>query len=163
MFDEFVIWSGELSYRRRRQSGDDWLIEAEDLQKFKAGTVVEMVVATNVPWTPLDVIHQFQGDVVGFTKTHVPISLGKYPGEQLVSRSQAKRVLARFERFSEAILDFQGVQEIGPAFADEIFRVFSDAHPDINIIAIRANLQVTKMIEFVRGSEDPDQPPLIRR
>jgi len=48
MFDEFAIWSGELSYRRIRQTDDDWLVDAEDLKKFEAGTVVQMVVATDV-------------------------------------------------------------------------------------------------------------------
>jgi anti-sigma regulatory factor (Ser/Thr protein kinase) len=162
MFDDFTIWSGDLSYRRRRQSEDDWLIEAEDLEKFKAGTIVQMIVGTNAAWAPLDIIQKCQGDVVGFTKTHVPISLGKYPGEQLVSRSQAKRVLARFDRFSEVILDFQGVQEIGPAFADEIFRVYKNSHPDITILAVRTNSQVSRMIQYAESAEDADQPSLLR-
>jgi len=102
-------------------------------------------------------MQKYQGDVVGFTKTHVPISLGKYPGEQLVSRSQARRVLARIDRFSDVMLDFQGVQEIGQAFADEIFRVFKNAHPDTKITAIRTNYQVSRMIQYVQASEDPDQ------
>jgi anti-sigma regulatory factor (Ser/Thr protein kinase) len=157
MFDEFTIWSDDLSYRRIRQTDDDWLVDAEDLKKFDAGTVVHMVVATDVPWAPWDIMQKYQGNVVGFTKTHVPISLGKYPGEQLVSRSQARRVLARIDRFSEVMLDFQGVQNVGQAFADEIFRVFRNSHPDIKITAVRTNSHVSKMILNVQASEDPDQ------
>ena len=89
-----------------------------------------------------------------FRKTHVPIKLGNYPGEQLVSRSQAKRILTRFEEFSEVLLDFHGVEESGQAFADEIFRVFRNQHPDIKIIAVRAEPDVQNMIDRATPSSD---------
>jgi hypothetical protein len=73
-----------------------------------------------------------------------------------LSRSQAKRVLARVDRFPEVLLDFQGVQDIGPAFADEIFRVFRNAHPDINIRASRANYRVNRMITAAREAPDEE-------
>lgn len=41
----------------------------------------------------------------GFTKTHVPLELAKHEGEQLVSRSQARRLLARVDQFKEVWLD----------------------------------------------------------
>ena len=43
------------------------------------------------------------------------------------------------------MLDFEGVNEIGPAFADEIFRVFAAQHPETNLVPIDMNEQVTKM------------------
>ena len=90
-----------------------------------------------------------------FRRTHVPIALGNYPGEQLVSRSQAKRILTRFEEFSEVLLDFHGVEEVGQAFADEIFRVFRNAHPDIKIVAVRAEPDVQNTIDRVMLDSDP--------
>src|SRR5260370_3123440 len=69
-------------------------------------------------------------------KTVVPLRLAQYEGEKLVSRSQAKRVAHRFERFKRVELDFAGLSEIGQAFADELFRVFAAAHPTIRIIPI---------------------------
>ena len=79
----------------------------------------------------------------------------------MVLGSQAKRVLTRFEEFSEVLLDFQGVEEIGPAFADEIFRVFRNAHPDIKIIAIRSEPDVQDMIDRAMfGSDDGEQGTL---
>jgi hypothetical protein len=93
---------------------------------------------------------------INFRKTHVPIKLGKYPGEQLVSRSQARRILARFDRFSEVFLDFSGIDQIGPAFADEIFRVFARQHQDINMIYVSAAPAVMEMIESARNSP-PDE------
>src|SRR5271156_6270298 len=70
----------------------------------------------------------------------------RYGHDRLVSRSQARRVLARFDRFREVLLDFSGVEFIGQAFADEIFRVFATAHPEIKLIAIQANEPVDRMI-----------------
>ena len=70
----------------------------------------------------------------------------------LVSRSQAKRLLNRFERFKVVVLDFEGVQEVGQAFADEIFRVFSNFHPATEIRALNANEQVQKMIARAKNA-----------
>lgn len=64
------------------------------------------------------------GEEYSFAKTHVPLRLAQFGDTILVSRSQARRVLARVNRFQEVWLDFEGVSEIGQAFADEIFRVF---------------------------------------
>lgn len=148
MFDEFIIKSGDLFYIRRRQSDDDWLIEAGD-QEPQVGTSVQMTISTAAQWTSREIFDEYQGDDLRFRKTHVPIMLGKYPGEQLISRSQAKRVLARFDQFSEVMLDFYGVDDIGQPFADEIFRVFMINHPDIEIYYVRANEKITTMIEYV--------------
>ena len=66
-----------------------------------------------------------------------------------MSRSQAKRLLARLDQFSEVLLDFNDVEDIGQPFADEIFRVFQNAHPEIRILTARTNPNIDKMIEFV--------------
>ena len=97
---------------------------------------------------------QYQSDRILFRKTHVPIKLGNYPGEELVSRSQAKRILTRFDQFSEVLLDFDGVFDIGQAFADEIFRVFRHDHPEIELYAMNLSPDVKKMIDYVEGTED---------
>ena len=51
-----------------------------------------------------------------------------------MSRSSARRVLARIERFDEAELDFADVRIVGQAFADEIYRVFQPNHPGIVLV-----------------------------
>ena len=72
--------------------------------------------------------------------------LAQYEGEKLVSRSQAKRVAHRFDRFKRVEVDFAGISEIGQAFADEMFRVFPAAHPTIRITPINTEPAVDKMI-----------------
>lgn len=161
MLDEFGIFSGNLYYKRTKQDDDDWCVEARDLKENVIGTFVHMMISTNADWTTREIFDKYQDDPVGFTKTHVPIALGKYPGEQLVSRSQAKRVLARVERFSEVLLDFQGVEDIGPAFADEIFRVFRNSHPDIRIVFVRGSEQINRMIRAAMAATPAEEPRLL--
>ena len=161
MFDVFQMGSGNLLYTRLRTDANEWLIEADDILDGGPGTTVRMEISTDADWTTRQIFTQYEGDHMRFRRTHVPIALGNYPGEQLVSRSQAKRILARFEEFSEVLLDFQGVEEIGQAFADEIFRVFRNQHPEIKIIAIRAEPDVKKMIDrAMLGSDDGEQGTL---
>ena len=159
MLDEFNIRSGYLFYTRERLKDDEWLIETEDKPKYEVGTAIMMEIMISTERTTREVFDKYQGADLSFRKAHVPVKLGKYPGEQLVSRSQAKRVLARFDNFTEVILDFNGVPDIGQAFADEIFRVFKNAHPDIAIFAINISPEIEKMITFVQA-HDIDQPSL---
>lgn len=53
--------------------------------------------------------------------------------------SPAKRLLARVELFKVVLFGFREVDSIGQAFADEIFRVFAKAHPEIELLPVYAN------------------------
>ena len=66
-----------------------------------------------------------------------------------VARSQARRILKRLNEFREVIFDFNGIDFMGQGFADEIFRVFQNAHPDIVLRPINANEAVLGMIQHV--------------
>ena len=160
MFDQFSILSGHLFYSRTRREDDDWLTESIDKDENRRGTFITMRINTNADWTPRDVFDKYQGEDIYFRKTHVPIALGRYPGEQLVSRSQAKRILTRFPDFAEVILDFGGVNEIGQPFADEIFRVFKNEHPGTMLVAANTNEQIERMIKYVQSNGDNTTLPL---
>jgi hypothetical protein len=69
----------------------------------------------------------------GFSKTNIPVALLDHEGRTLISRSQAKRLIIRLDRFKEVILDFEGIEMIGQGFADELFRVFKNEHPDVHL------------------------------
>jgi len=150
MFDEFMLYSGNLAFIHQEYR-KDFLLEGCDEEK--RGTIVKMTIRINTTRTPEHIFKKFtvDGDDFGFSKTIVPVELVRYENENLISRSQAKRLLARFERFKEIVLDFKGVDKIGQAFADEIFRVFRNQHPEINIGCINANANVKKMILRARS------------
>lgn len=88
-----------------------------------------------------------------FARTVVPVRLALYEGESLVSRSQAKRILNRVERFRTVILDFDGVDKIGQAFADEVFRVFARRHRGIELIPVNTVPRVELMIARATAEE----------
>ncbi len=89
-----------------------------------------------------------------FNKTIVPVKLAIYEGENLLSRSQAKRILNRIEKFKKVVLNFKGVDMIGQAFADEIFRVFARKNPHIELLPLNASEEVSKTIQATLKSQD---------
>ena len=144
MCDRFVIASGELLFDHLRGDGWDWLGEKKTNTQ---GTTVLMELSNHTARTTKKVFDEFSsGDDYGFTKTVVPVQLAKYGSDELVSRSQAKRLLARVELFKTVLFDFAGVNEVGQAFADQIFRVFASEHPDIDLIPVRMNHDVEDMV-----------------
>jgi anti-sigma regulatory factor (Ser/Thr protein kinase) len=164
MFTEFRIYSGELSYYHDAVDGDDdWLIERDPTWPSTVGTAVILAMSVDEKHTIQDIFRKYETDDHGagiFSKTHVPIRLALYPNEQLISRSQARRVLSRFNKFTEVILDFKDVPMIGQAFADEIFRVFRNTNPNVKLIPIRENQQVREMITRAVATSDVNQPDL---
>lgn len=157
MFDHFSLRSGRLFFARTNTIGD-WLIEAdEDPEVLWDGTCVIMEIAMDSPRKISEIFDRYASefDDHGFTKTHIPIKLGLYDDDQLVSRSAAKRFLARVNSFREVLLDFQGVASIGQAFADEIFRVFVNDHPEVHVMATNTNAEIDKMISRTTQNSAP--------
>ena len=150
MFDKFSILSGGLFFSART-GGRDWLIESEERQA-STGTYVSMQMNIHSTRTTTEIFDRYTSEEgeYGFSRTLVPVKLAQYGTEQLVSRSQARRVLARFDKFKEIVLDFSGVPFIGRAFADEIFRIFPREHPDIHLYPIQTSDTVEKAINLAR-------------
>lgn len=71
-----------------------------------------------------------------------------------VARSHAKRLLQRAEKVERVVFDFRNVEQIGPAFADEIFRVFALQHPEVELVAVNTNVDVKKMVAKARNDLD---------
>lgn len=145
MFDGFEIEANGLTFRHRDASPHDWLREQPG--RLPGGTAVYMAIALASTRTAADVYAQFTQapEDYDFSKTIVPMKLARLGDEQLVSRSQAKRLIARFDRFKVVELDFDGVQEIGQAFADELFRVYANSHPAVELVPKNMTEQVERM------------------
>jgi len=149
MFDAFDILSGGVYFSHEFGDEKDWILE-RDLEQD--GTLVWMKLHNHTARTTKKIFDQFAGEEdYGFTKTVVPVKLARYGNENLVSRSQAKRLLARVELFKTVLFDFKGVTEVGQAFADEIFRVFAQRHPEISLMPINASTAITRMVERAKS------------
>ena len=68
----------------------------------------------------------------GFDKTEIRVKLFTSGGVH-ISRSQARRILVGLEKFKIVLFDYEKVPMVGQAFADEIYRVFQELHPDIRL------------------------------
>ncbi|MEK6324550.1 MAG: DUF4325 domain-containing protein [Acidobacteriota bacterium] len=151
MVDAFDIESGRLHFRHEHRASDVLTERAAD----SPGTRVMMRLANDSPRITRAVFDEFtDGEEYTFDKTVVPLRLAQHEGEKLVSRSQAKRVSQRFERFKRVVLDFEGVAEIGQAFADELFRVFAAAHPDVRLTPINTSPAVANMVRRALSAGD---------
>jgi anti-sigma regulatory factor (Ser/Thr protein kinase) len=90
-------------------------------------------------------------DSLRFERTRSTIRLVTL-GSVLVSRSEAKRTLARLGEFRHVTFDFSGVEVVGQGFCDEIFRVFARAHPEVTLDPIGMNETVAFMVARARAA-----------
>jgi anti-sigma regulatory factor (Ser/Thr protein kinase) len=142
--DYFEIESHHLRFSHMPRADDAIAEQAADTP----GTRVRMRLANHSARRLSEVFDAYTDpEEYTFDKTVVPLRLAQYEGEKLVSRSQAKRVAHRFERFKRVELDFAGITEIGQGFADEMFRVFAQAHPKIRITPLNTAPAVAQMIK----------------
>ncbi|MBI3902593.1 MAG: DUF4325 domain-containing protein [Nitrosomonadales bacterium] len=153
-FDDFQINSGELAFVHNENLPKDVLLHKDHQH---SGTEVFMRIQMNADRTLASVFDAYTADEAGdfaFNKTIVPVRLALYEGERLVSRSQAKRILNRVERFKIVMLDFTGVDLIGQAFADEVFRVFARRNPQIELTPVNMTDAVKKMVHAAQQYTD---------
>ena len=144
--DGFAIMSGNLRFWGHK--GEDIIFEDKQM---RSGTCVAFEMNRSSSVSIADIFNEYSDPDAqpSFFRTRIPVKLMEYEGEALLSRSQAKRLINRFDRFLEVILDFEGVTEIGQAFADEIFRVFHNDYPDVHLIPVNCSQNVKRMIAHV--------------
>jgi hypothetical protein len=153
MTDHFTLISGKIIFSHQYGITWDWALDVSN--EKKSGTLVSMIIENNTLRTTAQVFGEFAAQKIGghsCTTTCVPVRLAQYSAETLFSRSQARRILACIDRFKMAVLDFDGVEKIGPAFADQIFRVFSSEHPEIQLLHCNANKQVEIVIQTAKDN-----------
>jgi anti-sigma regulatory factor (Ser/Thr protein kinase) len=116
----------------------------------KRGTRVIFRIKTNSHKHLSDVFKKYTNlkddSDYGFDKTEIRVKLYTAGGVN-ISRSQARRILHGLEKFRIISFDFDKVPMIGQAFADEIYRVFHNKYPSIELQEINMNEAVKFMIE----------------
>ena len=150
MMDFFAILSGRTSFARRRGGRDICLFDQDE---DVAGTAISMRLSVHAAHTSKEVFDEYSdihGEEYGFIKTYLLVEICRYGDHDPVSRSEAKRLVARLEDFRNVVLDFSGISWIGQAFADEVFRVFVSRHPDVALHVLGASADVVRMIRGTR-------------
>ncbi|MFH1261916.1 MAG: DUF4325 domain-containing protein [Pseudomonadota bacterium] len=120
--------------------------------RFFEGTEVSFTLRRNSKRQLERVFSEFAPEEFDFKFERTRVAVHLF-GSEFVSRSEARRLLARLDRFREIELDFRGVRILGQGFADELFRVFPADHPAIRIRLV--NLR-TKLAAVVRHVVDDD-------
>ena len=155
MFDRFDIESKGLNYSHDDRNHFDYLFDSS-IKMEEAGTMVIMEISIHSERLIKNIFDEYTEDrsdigTSQFNRTVIPVKLAQYGNEKLVSRSQAKRLLIRVEKFQYVVFDFQDVIMIGQAFADEIFRVYASHNKEIVLVPVNMNNDVKSMVDRALG------------
>jgi anti-sigma regulatory factor (Ser/Thr protein kinase) len=156
---EGLFFSSKAVTRFRLESqGKAWIVDNEVRDSgigpsdVRRGTRVRLEVAPGHVPRLEDVFAAYTDpESLRFTRTRATIKLAGL-GKTLVSRSEAKRLLARLTDFQHVTLDFSGVEVAGQGFCDEVFRVFARAHPKVTLEPVGMNDAVAFMVGRARAS-----------
>jgi hypothetical protein len=126
--DNISFHSHKVKLSFENETGDILL----ETHRFRKGTEVTFGISKRSRKSITEIFKKYAPEEYEyrFERTKVLVRLVQ---KELVSRSEAKRLLSGLDRFKEVILDFRGVTMLGQAFADEVFRVFRKQYPDIMI------------------------------
>ena len=143
MDDFFIVSSGRIFTNNKYDNSEMINFAAEN----NKGTCVIMSLSNFTNKKPQEVFDLYANVDGGFTKTKIPMK--NIFDTSPVSRSQAKRVCNRLEKFKEVLIDFEDIQWMGQGFAHQVFVVFAKEHPDISLVPINMNEDITKMYNHV--------------
>ncbi len=112
----------------------------------QTGTIVRLELDRFTDRRLGDVFGRYTSDdSLEFDTTRTVVRLFE-TGVTFVSRSEAKRLGTRLERFNHVIVDFEGVNEVGQGFVDELFRVWHREHPDVTLTPVNMRPAVEQMV-----------------
>lgn len=141
ILDRFALAANGIEWTVDNELGD----QAVGISPTTTGTLVSGSFAVPPHRTTAEVFRAFSDDDFAFSKTRPSVALAAL-GTDFVSRSEAKRLLARLEEFGEVELDFSGVDSVGQAFVDEVFRVWPSVHPGTALVPVNMNPAVDFMV-----------------
>lgn len=148
MADRFALRSHRIKVDWSRAKGDVFVSNP----RFLKGTEVSFAIQRSSRLLPEKIFGEFASEEydLRFQKTKMLVKLLQ---RDFISRSEARRLVANLEKFSEIVLDFKDVKSVGQGFADEVFRVFARRHPAIKIATENTNPPVDAMIRHARSQE----------
>ncbi len=144
LMDRFYIISGNKIFTTDKYE-DEHIATIK--KETTVGTLVFMSLSNFSNKKTYEVFDAYSNEDDSFTKTKIPMK-NIFP-DAPVSRSQAKRVCNRLDKFKEVVIDFDGLQWMGQGFAHQMFVVYKNQNPDIKLIPVNMNEAVTKMYNHV--------------
>ena len=145
----FIISDGRIFSNNKYEESEILKLANTDTR----GTTVYLELSNNSRKNLRDVFDMYSNVDGGFTKTLIPLK--NIFESSPVSRSQAKRICNRLESFREVTLDFEGMEWMGQGFAHQLFVVFKNSHPGIEITPVNMCEAVEAMYKHVRKTAGP--------
>lgn len=147
--DVFDLHANGAAFQQRAWQQDQWL---PGKPACRQGTSVYVGLALDTTRTLDQVLrgHSADGQGYRFERTVVPLALLVGPQRGLESRAMARRVAERLPEFKRVDLDFQGLEQVGHAFVDELWRVFGSQHPGLALVPLNMAPRVAAMVDSVR-------------
>jgi anti-sigma regulatory factor (Ser/Thr protein kinase) len=146
--DAFTIQSSSKSLLINNIIDDVFIKESRPI----AGTRIVFSINLNSERRIENIFREYTNDEFEFSRTKIKVNLFK-AGNELISRSQARRIIFGIDEFTTIVLDFKNVITAGQGFADEIFRVYRKKHPEKEILFINANKNIEFMINRALANE----------
>ncbi len=143
--DRFALRSNRLEVTVDNDRDDSYFADRNPLK----GTRVEFSIRQHSKKSLQRLFQSFANEDFEFDRNVVRVNL--HAEKELISRSQARRLLAGLETFQRITFNFNGKTGMGQAFADEIFRVFAARHPAIQLDYDHASPAVEFMIMRARS------------
>lgn len=148
VMDEFlIISSGKIFHVDKF----DESILLDNPIKNKNGTALYMSLSNETKKNMKELFDRYSDIDGGFNRTS--ILLKNIYGSSPTSRSQAKRLCAGLEGFSEVELDFKGLEWMGQGFAHQLFVVFANNNPNVKLVIKRMSDDVKKMYNHVMNTK----------
>ncbi|MFN5049583.1 STAS-like domain-containing protein [Roseateles sp.] len=147
--DVFDIHANNTAFQRRAWEASGW-------QRGRAlprqGSSIYMAIALDTTRSLEQVMADWSraGDGIEFDHTRVCLRLLAGPGQALDSRAQARRVAARLPDFKRVEISFEGVEDVGHGFTDELFRVFARARPEVELVPTHMTPRIAALVASAR-------------
>lgn len=144
LFDVCKIQANGLCLTRKEGQPEWELNECDNTP----GTKIMLFISSNSKKDFYSILNQYatDADSPNFDRTIIPLILLLKNGEKLMSRAQARDMLRGLNQFHESCLDFQKIDFVGPAFLDEIFRVYPSMIKNSHFTWVNASPSVEKMV-----------------
>lgn len=159
---EGIFWTSKVADRFSLKSYEYELILDNVLNDYTITTLAKPLIGTKVYFEvakdtkkSLQTLFRdfsFDHQTLSLDTTVIPVRLFD-EGEIWISRSQAKKLLSGLEKYKKIIFDFAGIEVIGQAFTDEIFRVFNILHPEIVLEPINMSDSVKLMVSHAQNDQ----------
>jgi len=143
--DRFVLRSHRIQLEWDRARSDVFV----SAPRFTKGTSVYIEIKRDSRLKLADVFSLYAPEKFDFQFQRTTVYV-KLFNKEYVSRSEAKRLMHRMDDFRVVELDFSDVGAVGQGFADEVFRVFHNKHPEVKVHAVNSNPAIQAMIRHVQ-------------